>query len=679
MFEVRKIKKLLVKYTEAETEKDELQIISELEQFGKSAVRYTIEAFQKRKLITEKAQFLLEKLCDNSRVEDIVPLIGEPYDEVRRVAKEMIIKRWRKASLPRLIECLKSPDFYSRTNATELLTIFKDQSCVPALVSIFNNADPELRKNIIKILSETDGQTAKKLLISALNDESYQVCLYAVKGLGKMQAPESVDPLIERLTEDDSQMKRLAIDALGAIGDKRAARPMIELLKDDDLLIRQRATDNIIEIADSDIVPDIINLMRDNDVNVRRCAIEVLNNLKDPRTSDALMKAMKDSDWWVRQIATDSLTELKGDRIAKSFIAMTRDPDENLRRCAVEFFNKVTDKSALEPLIELLKDQDWWVREKAVTALGKLKDKRAIAPLANMIDDKEVKLAVPAALAEIGGSEVLEPLKKFLLDDLKRARIEAIKAFGKLKAMGAVSDLKECLNDTDEDVRTEAVSMLKELTGKVFKATERRMPGQVSHVAVSRQSAAEGAILTEAILVLNLCNSLAIATRYGENFAQKLMKILTDMVKPIAQREGYQFIKNIGHGFLITFPKVSNSVRFALNFSKKINKYNAKVDKTGKISLRFGINLGKTRIDKKGDHLGMAINMAFGVEGVKPEGLIPIENGMAKEDIPLDNRILITENVEKEIANIEGIKIRLVGLFELKGITGLHKVYELTC
>jgi HEAT repeat protein/class 3 adenylate cyclase len=678
LFEVRKIKKLLVKYAEAETEKDELQIISELEQFGKSAVRYTIEAFQKRKLIAEKAQFLLEKLCDNSCVEDIVPLIGESFDEVRRVAKEMIIKRWRKASLPRLIECLKSPEFYSRTNATELLTIFKDQSCVPVLVSIFNNADPEMRKNIIRILSETGGQTAKMLLISALNDESYQVCLYAVKGLGKMKAPESVDPLIERLTEDDSQMKRLAIDALGAIGDKRAARSMIELLKDDDLLIRQRATDNIIEIADSDIVPDIINLMRDNDVNVRRCAIEVLNNLKDPRTSGALMKAMKDSDWWVRQIATDSLTELKGDRIAKSFIAMTRDPDENLRRCAVEFFNKVTDKSALEPLIELLKDQDWWVREKAVTALGKLKDKRAIAPLANMIDDKEVKLAVPAALAEIGGSEVLEPLKKFLLDDLKRARIEAIKAFGKLKAMDAVSDLKECLHDTDEDVRTEAVSTLKELTGKVFKATERRMPGQVSHVPVPRQSPAEGAILTEAILVLDLCNSTAIATRYGDNFALKLMKILTDKVKPIAQGEGYQFMKNTGDGFLITFPKVSNSVRFALNVLKEINEYNAKIDKTGKIDVRFGINVGETKIDKKGDRLGVAINMTFRIEGVKPEGLIPIENGMAKEDMPLDNRILISENVEKEIANMKGIKIRLVGLFELKGITGLHRVYELT-
>lgn len=678
MFKGRKITKLLEKYAEADTKKAESQIVSELEQFGKPAVRHTIEAFQQRKLVPEKAQVLLGKLCDDSCMEDIVPLISESYDEVRRVAKEMIIKRWKKSSLPLLIEHLKSSDFYSRTSATELLATFKNQSCEPVLVSMFNSADPDMKKNIIRILSGTGGQVAKKLIISALNDESWQVRLSAVKSLGKMRAPESVDPLIERLTEDDRQMKRLALDALGAIGDKRAARPMIELLKDEDLLVRQKASDYVIEIADSDVVPEIIDLMRDKDVNVRRCAIEVLDNLKDPRTSDALIKAIKDSDWWVRQIATDSLTQLKGDNIIKGFIAMTRDPDESIRRCAVEFFNKVTHKSALQPLVELLKDQDWWVREKAVTALGKLKDKRAIARLAEMIDDEEVNWGVPAALAEIGGDEVFEPLKEFLLDDQKRVRIETIKAFGKLKAMDAVPDLKECLKDTDEDVRTEAVRTLKELTGKVFRAEEGLTPEQVSQVAVSRVRAAEGAILTEAILVVDLCNSTEIAARYGDNFALNLTRILTETVTPIARREKFQFMKSTGDGFLITFPKVINSVRFALDVFKQINKHNEKADKTARIDLRFAINLGETRIDAKGDRLGVATNMTFRVEGVKREGLIPIENGMTKEDMPLDNRIFVTENVEKEIGNMEGIKTRLVGFFELRGITGLHKVYELT-
>jgi len=679
LFKRRKIKNLLLKYAEEETPIKDSEIISELKHGGKYAIRYTIEAFQQRKIISDKAKFLLEKLCDNSCVEDIVSLIGDPYDEVRRISKKMIIKRWRKASLPFLIEKLKSPDFYSKNGATELLTIMKDQSCVTELCSIFNNADSEIKRNIIKILSSTGGQTAKRLILSALNDESWDVCCTAVKALGEMKDTESVDPLIEKLKEDDPRMKNFALDALGTIGDSRAALPMIELLKDQDLLIRQKATEYLIEIGEADIVKPIIGLMRDKDVNVRRCAVEVLNNLKDPRTSDALMNAIKDSDWWVRQIATESLTSTKGHNIVKGFIDLTYDPDENLRRCAVEFFNKAPDKSALEALLKLLKDPDWWVREKAIMALSKLKDGRVIAPLAAMIDDEKVKASVPGALAEIGGDKVLPLLKKFLNEELKQVRTETIRALGKLKAVNVVPDLKECLQDPEEDVRSEAVIVLKELTGITYETKESQRHSQISQLDISRARASVGRVLSEAILVLDLCNFTDITARYGDNFAFKVMKMLTDnVVTPIAQREKYQFIKGTGDGFLITFPKASNSVHFAIDVLKTISKYNAKAEKEKKVDLRFAINLGETKINENGDRLGVATNMAFRVEGVKPEDLIFIEKGLKKEEMPRKNWIFVTENVEKEVKNMEGIRIRIVGLFELKGITGLHKIYQIT-
>jgi HEAT repeat protein len=380
----------------------------------------------------------------------------------------------------------------------------------------------------------------------------------------------------------------------------------------------------------------------------------------------------------VRQIATESLTKLKGENIVKGFIAMAQDADESLRRCAVEFFNKTIHKSALKPLIKLLKDEDWWVREKAVMALSKLKDKSAIPPLAEMIDDEEVKWAIPSALAEIGGDAAAEHLKEFVLDEEKRVRIEAIKAFGTLKAMDAVAALKECLQDTDEDVRNEAVRAIKKITGKTVRVKKVQTLDPASPMVMSRGGAVEGAILTEAIVVLDLCNSTAIASKYGDNFALNLMQSLTKTVTPIARKERYQFIKNTGDGFLITFPKAVNAALFALNTMKEMDAYNAKADSTERIDLRLGINLGETRVKEQGDRLGIAINMAFRIEGVKPEGLIPIENGMTKEEMPLENRILITENVEKEIQNMEKIETQLIGLFELKGITGLHKVYELT-
>ncbi len=116
-FEGRKIKKLLGQYIAAKTNTDEFSVLSELEKFGKSALKHTIEAFQQKRLTAEKAQRLLKKICDDSALKDIVSLLGEPYDEVRRVAKEMIMKRWERSSVPLLVELLKSPNLYARTNA----------------------------------------------------------------------------------------------------------------------------------------------------------------------------------------------------------------------------------------------------------------------------------------------------------------------------------------------------------------------------------------------------------------------------------------------------------------------------------------------------------------------------------------------------------------------------------
>lgn len=674
-FEGRKIKKLLGQYIAAETNIDELTVLSDLEKFGKSALKHTIEAFQQKRLTAEKAQRLLKKICDDSDLKDFVLLLGEPYDEVRRVAKEMIMKRWERPSVPFLVELLKSSNLYARTNAIELLTMFRDLSCVPMLISIFNGADPEFKKGIIKILSEINDEPSKKLIISALNDDAWQVRLFAVKRLSKMKDPASVSPLLERLQDRDPQMNKLVMDALGAIGDKRAARPVLELLRDNDLMVRQKATECLIQVADADIVPDIVDLLANEDVNVRRCAVEVLNNLKDTNTCDALMKAMRDSDWWVRQIATDCLTDLKGSRVVEGFIAMIRSRDESLRRCAVEFFNRVADISAYEPLMGLLNDPDWWVREKAITALALLRDPRAVESLAKRLEDEEVKWVVPAALAEIGGARAIELLKVCLADKNHRMRIEAILGLCKLKTQDAVSDIKETLADPHEEVRIAAANALKELTGKSFPLRDMAAAEQT---VMLRQSHPAGTTVIEAIVVIDMCNSTEIVTRYGNEFSFSLFKTLAQMVSAGAQKAECCFQKGTGDGFLLTFPATNNAVGFAREVLARIKASNTIVEPIKKIDLRMAVHFGECKLDPAGDRLGLAVNTAFRVEGLKPEGLIPLEGSMTKEEMPVKNRIFLTETVAREIQDMPGIEARLVGLFELKGITGLHRIFMLT-
>ncbi|MBF0319409.1 MAG: HEAT repeat domain-containing protein [Nitrospirae bacterium] len=680
MFEGSKIKKLIAQLNEAKTESAQTQAATELLTYGRSAYTRVIDAFRNRKLHQPRAKLILFKLCDASYLQDVLQLIGEPYEEIRRTAKELILKVYRESAAQPLLDYLKSPDSNYRMAAADLLCTLKSHACVPKLTTMFSESDSELKKHIIRILGETGGPGVSRLLVTALADNSLSLRIQAVRALAVLKDPESVTPLTQLLTEEDTLLKRALLDALAAIADKRAAPMVLNLLKDIDLVIRQKATECVIQLADATIVPDVIKLMRDKDVNVRRCAVDVLNNLRDPATADTLVNAMKDSDWWVRQIATDALAEVKGENIVKFFIAMLKDSsDVNIRRCAVEFFNKVADATALAPLIGALKDADWWVREKAVTALGALKDKRAIAALSGVLGDSEIKWVIPSALASIGGPEVVQPLLSLLSDNEKRVRVGAIKAIGKLKNPETVSQLKEMLEDKEDEVRQEAVNALKDITGRVFK------PGDGKNQQQQQQEPAlktmmgyvlpEGSIQTEAILVLDLCNSTGIANKYGDQFALNLTKKLTDTARPIATKEGCRFIKSTGDGFLITFPKVPNAVRFSFTLMKEIAVHNKTVDESAEIQLRFAINQGETRIDAKGDRLGVATNMTFRVEGVKGENLISLEGGMKKEELPLVNRVLVTENAVEEAAKMEGIKTRLVGLFELKGISGLHRIY----
>ncbi|MFH1136081.1 MAG: hypothetical protein V1816_08330 [Pseudomonadota bacterium] len=109
-----------------------------------------------------------------------------------------------------------------------------------------------------------------------------------------------------------------------------------------------------------------------------------------------------------------------------------------------------------------------------------------------------------------------------------------------------------------------------------------------------------------------------------------------------------------------------------------MSDYNRTVEGNYRINVRFAVNFGETRVDETGDRHGAAVNMAFRVESLRAEDLVSLGNGADKEKFPHENRILVTENVAIEPFGIDKIETRLVGLFELKGITGLHKIFQIT-
>lgn len=182
--------------------------------------------------------------------------------------------------------------------------------------------------------------------------------------------------------------------------------------------------------------------------------------------------------------------------------------------------------------------------------------------------------------------------------------------------------------------------------------------------------------LVEAVLVLDLCDSTTIANRYGDAFALRLKGALRALARPILSQAAVSFLKGTGDGFLATFPDLSGAIQAAVCIlHKKASTLPKATDGTPPM-LRVGVHFGQTYVDSDGDRQGDVINMAFRLEAVGSSGFHETKGGIVKEDLPLHDRIFLSEHAYEELQRMGGIRSRFVGFFDLKGIAGRHRVYE---
>lgn len=194
--------------------------------------------------------------------------------------------------------------------------------------------------------------------------------------------------------------------------------------------------------------------------------------------------------------------------------------------------------------------------------------------------------------------------------------------------------------------------------------------------AVGSSSGSVPKSLVEAVLVLDLCDSTTIANRYGDAFALQLKEALRTLVKPIFTRARVSFLKGTGDGFLATFPDMAAAVESAIRVLHEKAEALPRASDGRTPMLRFGIHFGQTHVDSDGDRQGDVINMAFRLEGAGTSGFHETRGGLEKDALPLQDRVFVSEHAHAELERLGGIPCRLVGFFDLKGIAGRHRVYE---
>lgn len=139
--------------------------------------------------------------------------------------------------------------------------------------------------------------------------------------------------------------------------------------------------------------------------------------------------------------------------------------DERRRACA--HLVRLGEADAVHPLIYALDDQDASVREAAYDALGQLNHPLASAPMITHLEretEEPVRLAALRAFGKLRDLNAVSIISAQLKDDHAIIRQYAAEALGQIRDKRALDDLTGCLDDRNLQVRAaacESLGMLK--------------------------------------------------------------------------------------------------------------------------------------------------------------------------------------------------------------------------
>lgn len=221
-----------------------------------------------------------------------------------------------------------------------------------------------------------------------------------------------------------------------------------------------------------------------------RCA----DKIRDNSTLDALLDILlmknnfectqeeKDNFISVRAMSAKAIANLKDTAAVTPLLYCLNNKEENykIRLACADALGKLGDRYAVAPLIEVVTDQNErsvYVKESAACALGLIGDVRAVEPLVNILNSSKgilnrftfLKERVIEALGKLklGNSEfVFSALKNSLVDDSAQVRISAIEAIMNSEHPKSSATIKPLLQDSDEEVRKNALIALYNIDGR---------------------------------------------------------------------------------------------------------------------------------------------------------------------------------------------------------------------
>jgi len=409
----------------------------------------------------------LALLRDESSIEPVLSLLGEPSETVRYSAIETLGKigsaRSSEALLGRLplasdiektaivkslvqigitpnmasvgdllIEMYTNGEWEDRLIALTGLSDLRDKRSLSVILEVAGSldpSDPESEDRLIAIkqaLTKFGCQPALTELITD-PDIKFRSKVVAVEVIGELQCPEAAPHLIAIMDTDLREVRRASVLALAELREKNVLPELRKLVEDRDGHVRNAAISALGRIGDkTSFVPLLRHLDLEKYDDVLEVTVKALLLIEPAKLFaltpslppvirkmiaqyagqvDVLLDLSRDPELSVKLAALSSLGRHRDERVAKQLSTALGDPDPEVRKTAVMALGAAN--CCIDDLKTALKDSDMWVRLHAVKALGDSGKPEAAIAVIPLLYDKEVPVVLAAidALIQLGSTE----------------------------------------------------------------------------------------------------------------------------------------------------------------------------------------------------------------------------------------------------------------------------------
>ncbi len=189
-------------------------------------------------------------------------------------------------------------------------------------------------------------------------------------------------------------------------------------------------------------------------------------------------------------------------------------------------------------------------------------------------------------------------------------------------------------------------------------------PGGITDLLKEREKLEEsinqqfGEVTT--VLFTDIAGYTRFVETYGDLEARAMLQKHNDILFPIIREHGGTVIKTIGDAVMASFDDPQDAVRSAIAIQKRLKDYNLHVEKSKRIHIRIGMNMGKVLRD--GDDLfGDAVNVAARIEPKAKPG-----------------QIFVSKSLYEVVKNNEDIIFHYQGTEPAKGKTEPLELYRVS-